>query len=75
VGYRGLFLLLALGGLRDPACGTDTPAGGLNTPCTRTSDCQGGLTCAGAMCVATDAGGGEAGQPGDAQSIDALGAE
>jgi hypothetical protein len=56
MGPRALFLLVALGALNDPSCGTDTPAGGINSPCTRSSDCQGGLTCTGAMCVAVDAG-------------------
>ena len=76
MGYRGLVLLVALSSasaLRDPSCGTDTPAGGLNTPCTRSSDCQGGLTCAG-MCVAIDAGTTDA-QSGDARAADVLGAD
>lgn len=74
MGPKALFLLVALGALRDPSCGTDTPAGGLNTPCTRPSDCQGGLTCAGAMCVVLDAGMGDAGSA-DALAIDASGAD
>jgi len=28
-----------------PACATSTPAEGLDGPCTRTTDCQGGLIC------------------------------
>ncbi len=69
-----MFLLVALGALRDPSCGTDTPAGGPNAPCTRDSDCQSGLTCTAAGCVAVDAGGAEAGA-GDALPIDAPGAD
>ncbi len=75
MGYRGLLLLVAFGSFHDPSCGTDTPAGGLNTPCTRSSDCQGGLTCSGAVCVALDAGGSDAGEPADARVIDAAGAD
>jgi hypothetical protein len=73
VGYRALSLLVALGTI-DPSCGTDTSAGGLNTPCTRSSDCQGGLTCSGAMCVAADAGVTDAGAF-DSPATDAFGAD
>jgi hypothetical protein len=45
VGGRAVLLLVALGLAHDPGCGTDTPAGGPNTPCTRSSDCKAGLTC------------------------------
>jgi hypothetical protein len=75
VGLRGLLLVAALGWLHDPSCGTDTPAGGLNTPCTRSSDCQGGLTCTGAVCVAVDSGGTDGGESPDARTADAGGAE
>jgi hypothetical protein len=78
VTYRGVLLLVALGSagsLRDPSCGTDTPAGGLNTPCTRSSDCQGGLVCAGAVCVAIEAGGGDGGEAGQTRATDAAGAD
>jgi hypothetical protein len=68
-------LLVALAAWHDPSCGTDTPAGGLNTPCTRSSDCQGGLTCLGSVCVAIDSGGTDAGEPADARAIDASGVD
>jgi hypothetical protein len=74
VGPKALFLLVVLGVFSDLSCGTETSAGGLNTPCTRSSDCQGGLTCSGAMCVAVDAGVSDAG-PADALAIDAVGAD
>jgi hypothetical protein len=74
VGSRTLFLLVALGALRDASCGTDTPAGGPNTPCTRSSDCRGGLTCTPGGCVAADAAVPDGG-PGDSGAIDAAGAD
>jgi hypothetical protein len=74
VGSRALFFLVALGALRDPSCGTDTPAGGPNTPCTRSSDCQGGLTCTANGCVAADAAAPDGGQS-DSGAADATGAD
>ena len=37
-------------------CGTDASTVGLNAPCTRTSDCDDGLTCLGGVCSLPDAG-------------------
>jgi hypothetical protein len=50
-----LLLVVALGALRDP-CGTDTTAAGVNGPCTRTKDCQDGLSCVEGVCSPPDAG-------------------
>lgn len=50
-----LLLVVLLGSLRDP-CGTDTSTEGVNAACTRTSDCDNGLTCQGGVCTPPDAG-------------------
>jgi hypothetical protein len=58
---RSAFLLvIVLGALRDP-CGTDTDAAGPNAPCTRTKDCENGLTCAGGVCSPLDGSGSDTG--------------
>jgi hypothetical protein len=45
------FACVTLGLLRDPGCsGVDDPKGGTNAPCTRSSDCGVGLTCAAGVC-------------------------
>jgi hypothetical protein len=58
VPLKGLLLVVALGALRGPSCGTDAQANGLNGPCTRTTDCEEGLVCPaqGGFCVWPDAG-------------------
>jgi len=78
VAHRGLLLALCFVGLvawRDPSCGTDSTAGGIDTPCTRSSDCKGGLTCSGAVCVGEVKGGSDAGDAGDGQASDGNGVE
>ncbi len=46
---------LALG--RDPGCsGSDSPSSGVNAPCTRTKDCNGGLVCMEGVCTEPDSG-------------------
>jgi hypothetical protein len=72
---RAALLGLALLGLmRDPSCGgVDTPASGVNAPCTRDKDCQLGLVCASGVCEGTDAaapidGGGDEGSAQDASA-------
>ncbi len=50
-----LLVVLALAALRDP-CGTDTTQVGVNAACTRTSDCESGLTCVGGVCSLPDEG-------------------
>ena len=52
--------VFALAGLRDP-CGTDTSPVGVNAACTRTKDCDNGLTCVGGVCSPPDAGAMESG--------------
>jgi hypothetical protein len=48
---------IAFGMLRDPGCGgVDDPEGGPNAPCTRSSDCESGLTCMQGVCTGPDAG-------------------
>ncbi len=42
---RGAWLFVIAAGAFAAACATSTPAEGLNGPCTRTSDCVGGLIC------------------------------
>ncbi len=65
-----LLLVVALGALRDP-CGTDSGALGVNAPCTRSKDCENGLSCVDGVCSPGDAGAPEAGQDaGDAASSD-----
>lgn len=57
MGPRAVLLVVALGGLGDPSCGTDTPPGGPNAPCTRPKDCGEGLTCTPeGFCVSPEAG-------------------
>jgi hypothetical protein len=46
---------IALAALRGPSCGADTPAGGPNAPCTRSSDCENELACLQGVCVSPDA--------------------
>jgi hypothetical protein len=68
-------LLVALGLARDPGCGTDTPAGGPNAPCTRSSDCKSGLTCtAEGTCTNPEVKMPDGG-PGDSGGGDAAGAD
>jgi hypothetical protein len=55
VSRHALLLVVALGSLRDP-CGTDTSPVGVNAACTRTSDCDDGLSCVGGVCTPPDAG-------------------
>ena len=51
------FAFVALGFSRDPGCGgVDDPDGGTNAPCTRHSDCGGGLVCSEGVCREPDAG-------------------
>ena len=52
---HALLLVVALVALRDP-CGTDTSPVGVNAACTRTTDCESGLTCVGGVCSPPDAG-------------------
>ena len=50
---------MALGFGREPGCGgVDAPNGKTNAPCTRSSDCGGGLSCIEGVCrdAPTDAG-------------------
>lgn len=55
--FRSTFALTlsalgALGLLRGPGCGeTSEPTGGLNAPCTRTSDCTDDLDCRKGVCT------------------------
>jgi hypothetical protein len=52
---------------RDPSCGgTDSPASGVNAPCTRDKDCADGLSCEHGVCTQGDAGAAPDAQ-GDAQ--------
>ncbi len=52
------FALVAFGLARDPGgCGgIDDPDGGTNAPCTRNSDCRGGLVCMEGVCTGPDSG-------------------
>ena len=59
-------LLVVLAALQNPACGSDTPAGGPNAPCTRSSDCEGELACVQGVCTTPDAGPTAVLHPGDA---------
>jgi hypothetical protein len=54
VSRHALLVAVALAALRDP-CGTDTSQVGVNAACTRTSDCESGLTCIGGVCSPPDA--------------------
>ena len=58
VPYKVLLVVgpLALAALRGPSCGSDTPAGGPNAPCTRSTDCENELACLQGVCVPPDAG-------------------
>jgi hypothetical protein len=71
VGPRALLLLVSLGALRDPSCGTDTTTGGPNAPCTRNKDCEDGLSCTQGVCVSPDAGAPEGGTTSEAGISDA----
>jgi hypothetical protein len=46
---------IVLSALHAPSCGADTPAGGPNAPCTRSSDCENELACLGGFCTSADA--------------------
>jgi hypothetical protein len=54
VGKGTLLLVFAFAALRDP-CGTDTSPEGVNAACTRTKDCEEGLSCVGGVCSLSDA--------------------
>jgi hypothetical protein len=41
----------ALGLAHDPCTGVDSPGGGVNSPCTRTTDCENGLSCDAGVCT------------------------
>jgi hypothetical protein len=57
-------------------CGKDTPADGIDAPCTRTRDCLDGLLCKGGFCDAADGGvSGDSGSQTDASSQDAFDGE
>jgi len=58
VPHKALLLVaapIALAALRGPSCGSDTPAGGPNAPCTRSSDCENELACLQGVCISPDA--------------------
>jgi len=62
---------LASVGVLCSACGSDQSTSGVGAACTRTSDCQSGLSCAATgLCTAPDAGVPESGS-GDSGSLDA----
>ena len=45
---------IALGLSHDPGCGgVDSPASGVNAPCTRSKDCKGDLVCEKGVCTPT----------------------
>jgi hypothetical protein len=50
-----VLLVVALGALRGPCGGSGSPTG-LNSACTRTTDCEDGLECIEGQCTAPDAG-------------------
>ncbi len=72
---RAVLAAVLLGALHGPSCGTDTLAGGVGAPCTRTSDCERGLTCVPPVCAAPDAGGPDGGTAADAGESDAAAAD
>jgi hypothetical protein len=51
-----LVVAFALMAAHDASCDTDSSGGSVNAPCTRPSDCVGGLACTGGVCAALDAG-------------------
>jgi hypothetical protein len=55
VGRTAVLLVVALGLLRDPCGGSGSPTG-LNSACTRTTDCDNGLECIEGQCTAPDSG-------------------
>jgi hypothetical protein len=62
---------LASAGVLCSACGGDQTTSGIGAACTRTSDCQSGLSCAvTGLCTAPDAGVPEGGS-GDSGGLDA----
>ena len=69
--YGAIGFALALGLARDPGgcSGVDDPDGGTNAPCTRNSDCRGGLICAEGVCTEPDSG---AGSPKDSGTADVV---
>jgi len=72
VGPRAVLLVVALGGLANASCSTDTPAGGPNAPCTRPKDCADGLTCTPeGFCVSPEAGTSDAASGADSSASDA----
>jgi len=71
VGPRAVLVVVALGTLGGGACGTDAPAGGPGTPCTRSKDCAEGLTCTPDGCEGAEAGESDAGPMTDSSAPDA----
>jgi hypothetical protein len=49
-------LIVVLGVACVGACGNDDALKGINAACTRSSDCQGGLSCINGLCEPPDAG-------------------
>jgi hypothetical protein len=71
VPFAARLLALASVGVLCGACGNDQSTSGVGSACTRTSDCQSGLSCAATgLCTAPDAGVPETGS-GDSGSLDA----
>jgi hypothetical protein len=52
-----MLLVASAAGLLGGCASEDNLAVGLNAACTRTKDCQPGLTCTGGVCSLADAGG------------------
>lgn len=50
-----MLLVVALGALGDPCGGSGSPTG-LNSACTRTTDCDNGLQCIEGECIEPDSG-------------------
>lgn len=68
MGKGTLLVVSALVSLLDP-CGTGGASAGLNGACTRTSDCEPGLSCVGGVCSPPDAQtAGEGGSDGSADA-------
>ena len=49
-------LVVVLGAAGVAACGNNDALKGVNAACTRSSDCQGGLSCVDGLCEPPDAG-------------------
>jgi hypothetical protein len=56
VSSAATWLVVVVGAIGVAACGNNEALKGINAACTRSTDCQGGLSCINGLCEPPDAG-------------------